>query len=108
MPKPKERPKAKGKEPPKREQDPNLRGLIAPVISKTATPEEVDKAAKALEEYLDKNPATKEDVGRIANTIINAGKLENYGTARAQEYLRRWAKEYGKKEEPAPNPRKKQ
>jgi hypothetical protein len=34
-------------------------------------------------------------VGRIARTIVEGGKLENYGTSRAQEYLRKWAKEYG-------------
>lgn len=88
------------KEQPK--QDPNLRGLLVPVIKKDATPEEVEKAAKALEEYLTKNEATKADVGRIANTIIDAGKLTDYGTPKAQEYLKKWAKEYGtpKKEEP--------
>ena len=35
--------------------------------------------------------------GRIGNTIINAGKLDNYGTAKAQGYLKKWAKEYGEK-----------
>lgn len=97
----------KEREPAKKEQDPNLRGLIAPVINKNATPEEVEKAAKALEEYLAKNAATKADVGRIANTIINAGKLENYGTPKAQEYLKKWAKEYGAPKKDEPNPRKK-
>lgn len=89
-------------------QDPNLRGLISPVIQKTATPEEVDKAAKTLEDYLAKNEATKKEVGRIANTIIDAGKLENYGTPKAQEYLKKWAKEYGKpadqKDKPSQTP----
>ena len=41
--------------------------------------------------------ATRAEVGRIANTIINAGKLKDYGTERAQEYLQKWAKEYGAK-----------
>jgi hypothetical protein len=82
-------------------QDPNLRGLLTPVIKLTATPEEVEKAAKALEEYLAKNEATKAEVGRICNTIIDAGKLTDYGTPKAQEYLKKWAKEYGtKKDEP--------
>lgn len=85
-------------------QDPNLRGLLVPVIQKSATPDEVDKAAKKLEEYLGKHEATRKEVGRIANTIIDAGKLENYGTARAQEYLQKWAREYGK---PAGNPAEK-
>jgi hypothetical protein len=102
----------KMKEPAKgKEQDPNLRGLIVPVIKRDATPEEVEKAAKALEEYVAKNDATKAEVGRIANTIIDAGKLTDYGTPKAQEYLKKWAKEYGKpkKDEPRkdePSPRK--
>jgi hypothetical protein len=77
------------------QQDPNLRGLISPVIRRDARPEDVDAAAKKLEEYVAKNEATKKEVGRIANTIINAGKLKDYGTERAQEYLQKWAKEYG-------------
>ncbi len=100
---PKARPKAKGNAEP----DPNLRALIMPVIRKDGTPEDVDRAAKALEEYVAKNAATRAEVGRIANTILGAGKLENYGTPRAQEYLKKWAKEYGTKDQPAPNPRKK-
>lgn len=84
---------------PKREpakQDPNLRGLLRPLIQKDASPEDVDKAAKAIEEYVAKNEAARTEVGRIANTIIDAGKLENYGTPKAQEYLKKWAKEFGK------------
>jgi len=78
-----------------KEPDPNLRGLLVPVIRKDATPEEVDKAAKALEDYVAKNEATRMEVGRIANTIIDGGKLDEYGTPRAREYLRKWAKAYG-------------
>ena len=77
------------------EPDPKLRGLIRPVIQRDATPEAVDKAAAAVEEYIKKNEAARRDVGRIASTIVESGKLSNYGTKRAQEYLRKWAKEYG-------------
>jgi hypothetical protein len=72
-----------------------LRGLIRPVIKLDAKPEEVDEAAAAVEKYVVKNEAARKEVGRIANTIINAGKLKDYGTPRAQEYLTKWAKEYG-------------
>jgi hypothetical protein len=74
---------------------PNLRPLLAPLIQKTATDEAVDKAAKALEAFIEKDEAAKKEIGRITTTIINAGKLENYGTAHAQGYLQRWAKAYG-------------
>ena len=80
-------------------QDPNLRGLLSPVIRLNAAAEDVEKAAKAVEEYCAKNEATRAEVGRIANTIINAGKLKDYGTERAQEYLQKWAKEYGVKKD---------
>jgi hypothetical protein len=73
---------------------PNMRPLLAPLIQKTATNEDVDKAAKAIDDFLEKNEAAEKEIGRIANTIIDAGKLENYGTAHAQGYLQRWAKAY--------------
>lgn len=91
---------------PARGEAPNLRPLLAPLIRLTATAEEVDKAAKALEEHVAKDEAARKEVGRIANTIIDAGKLENYGTARAQEYLKKWAKAYGDTEEKKETPRK--
>ncbi len=97
---------------PAREQDPNLRGLLRPVIQKNATPEEVDKAALAVEEYVNKkgNEASRKEVGRIANTIIDAGKLPDYGTPRAQEFLRKWAKDFGGKrdDKPQEKPQEKQ
>lgn len=81
---------------PARGEAPDLRSLLAPVIRLTATAEEVDKAAQAVEAHVEKDAAARKEVGRIANTIVDAGKLENYGTARAQEYLKKWAKAYGK------------
>ncbi len=74
---------------------PNMRPLLAPLIQKTATNEAVDIAAKAIEAFIEKDEVAKKELGRIASTIVNAGKLENYGTPPAQEYLRRWAKSYG-------------
>jgi hypothetical protein len=76
---------------------PELRGLLRPVIRKDATHEEVDRAAGAVEEHILKHPDAGAQIGRIANTIIDAGRLSNYGTERAQEYLRKWAKEFGPK-----------
>ncbi|MCI0461874.1 MAG: hypothetical protein L0Z62_33400 [Gemmataceae bacterium] len=87
--------------------DPNLRALLRPVIQKDAKPEDVDKAARAVEEYVAKNAAARAEVGRIANTIVDAGRLENYGTAKAQEYLKKWAKAYGTPKKDNAPPRKK-
>jgi hypothetical protein len=91
-----------------KEPDPNLRPLLGPVIRKDATPGDVDKAARAVEEYVAKNPAAKADVWVIANRIIDAGKLTDYGTPKAQEYLKKWAKEYGPAKKDEDTPRKKQ
>jgi hypothetical protein len=76
---------------------PNLRPLLGPVIKLTATPEEVEKAAKSVEEFVEKNEAAKKELGRIARTIADAGKLKDYGTPPAQEYLKKWAEKYGAK-----------
>jgi len=85
------------------EPDARLRALIRPVIQLGAKPEAVDKAATAVEEYVKKNEAAAREVGRISTTIVDSGKLTNYGTERAQEYLRKWAKEYGAvKDKPVP------
>ena len=76
---------------------PNLRPYIAPVIRLNAPVEDVEKAAKALIEFVETNDDAKKELGRIATTIVNAGKLSDYGTLRAQEFLSQWAKVYGTK-----------
>ncbi len=75
--------------------DANLRALIRPVIQKEISPEQVDRAAQAVETYLETHAEARQEVGRIATTIIDNGKLANYGTPRAQEYLQKWARVYG-------------
>ena len=75
------------------EPDTNLRGLLRPVIQKDASDEQVDAAVKELEKYLSTHPTAHAEVRRIAKTIVDSGKLSNYGTPRAQEYLRKWASE---------------
>jgi hypothetical protein len=71
-----------------------LRDLIRPVIRRDATDEAVDRAAAAVEAYLKDNRAAQKEVGRIAKTIVDSGKLSNYGTPRAQQHLRTWAEKY--------------
>jgi hypothetical protein len=73
----------------------NLRPLLSPVIRKDASDDDVVAAAKKVEEAAAKDEAVRKEVGRIANTIINAGKLGDYGTAKCQEYLSKWATEFG-------------
>jgi len=76
--------------------------LMRAVIQLKATPEEVEKAAAEVEKYVKDNEAARKEVGRIARTVVEGGKLENYGTVTAQDYLKKWAKEYGGTESPRP------
>lgn len=97
----------------KKPQRPNARNEISPelanklraVINKDNTAEEVDKAAKALEEFLAKDEKSAKRVGEITNRIIAAGALGRYGTEKAREYLKKWAKEYGPKDTPDSKPK---
>jgi hypothetical protein len=72
-----------------------LRSLLRPLIQKEATEEQVEAAAKAVEAVIAEDVAIRREIGRIASTIFRSGKLANYGTPRAQEVLRAWAKKYG-------------
>ncbi|MEX2171496.1 MAG: hypothetical protein WD851_19410 [Pirellulales bacterium] len=76
------------------EPDPRLRELLGPVIRLNATEEAVNKAAAKVEAYAAENENARQEIGRIANTIVNSGKLDNYGTPRAREFISKWAKEY--------------
>ena len=73
----------------------DVRALLGPVINKAATLAEVNAAAKKVEAEFAKKPNVATHIGSIAQRIIDAGKLENYGTARAQFYLFKWAGLYG-------------
>jgi hypothetical protein len=74
--------------------DDTFRSLLAPVIRQNATQEQVDAAAQKVEARAAKDDAFKKRVAEVANRIIDAGRLDNYGTSAAREYLRKWAKEY--------------
>lgn len=82
--------------PPRRDDRPqevNLRPLLVPLIQKTATPEQVQKAAEAIEQRIAEDRAARATLARITKTIVDAGKVDNYGTPAAQEYLRKWARD---------------
>ena len=71
-------------------------GVIKTAATNSGSAEDVEAAAVTLESHAAKYEAFRREIGRIANTIIDGGKLENYGTPRAREYLRKWAKDYGR------------
>ncbi|MFN7733258.1 MAG: hypothetical protein ACK5OB_15285 [Pirellula sp.] len=72
-----------------------LRPLVRPLIQPDASEEDVDRAAQAILVEVEKREAIRNEIGRIATTIVQSGKLANYGTPRAQEYLQKWAEAYG-------------
>jgi hypothetical protein len=57
--------------------------------------EDVRKAAEKAEAQAESDPAVRAELARISTTIVNSGKLSDYGTATAQEYLKKWARQYG-------------
>jgi hypothetical protein len=73
----------------------DLRELVRPLIQKDATSEEVLAAAEKILAAMEKNKRLQARIGRIAQTIVRSGKLEDYGTPAAQVYLRDWAEKYG-------------
>jgi len=95
--------KKMARETPARQQDPELRRLLTPMIQKTATDDQVVAAAKRVEAYAAKNRKARTEIGQIAKRIIDAKKLENYGTAKTQEYLSKWAVEYAVKSRDSAN-----
>jgi hypothetical protein len=84
--------------PPQRagEPDGRLRELLRAVIQRTASPEEVKKAAEAVEQYVGEDKARRQDLGGIAKRVVEGGKLSDYGTPAAQDILRGWAEKYGR------------
>ncbi len=84
--------KKKRKKPAGRGIDAELSGLLRAVINKDAKPDDVDEAVKNLESYYKKHPKARQQVATIARRIVDAKRLENYGTKRSQEYLAKWAK----------------
>jgi hypothetical protein len=82
---------------PARKTDPKLTGLLRSVINKQASEANVSKSAAELEKYVEKNEAARKELGRIASTVVNSGKLTNYGTEAAQKKLKEWEKKYGAK-----------
>ncbi|MBU6175477.1 MAG: hypothetical protein KGQ60_16840 [Planctomycetes bacterium] len=75
----------------------NLRTWLAPLIQRDATDEQIDKAANDLDQFLKSSVEAQKEIARITQTIISAGKLENYGRPLAQRHLKRWLDLYGTK-----------
>lgn len=72
--------------------DPIPRSLLQPLLRKDANQEEIDQAAAKVEKHLEHHPRARPELRRIANTIVESGKLANYGNEKAQAYWKKWAK----------------
>ena len=70
--------------------DPQLASMLRDVINKQASDEQVRAAAAKVEAYVAQNANARRELARIVTTVVNSGKIENYGTATAQEVLRQW------------------
>lgn len=77
--------------------DEKLTGMLRQLIRKDADDEQVSKVAADIEKYIKDKEAARKEVARVAKTIVDGGKLGSYGTPKAQEQLRKWAKEFGPK-----------
>ncbi|MCA9263094.1 MAG: hypothetical protein KDA60_04575 [Planctomycetales bacterium] len=81
-----------------------FRKLLQPVIAKQASLDKVKEAAKAVEDRAAQDKAFRNHLGTVARRIIDAGKLENYGTPAAQDFLRKWSQEFGSEMQSPPRP----
>ena len=79
-----------------REPDAKLPGLLRAVIQKTADQggrRQGGRGRRGVHQGRTRRPARRS--AGSPRTIVEGGKLDDYGTAPAQEYLTKWAKEYG-------------
>lgn len=88
-------------------QDERLRELLRAVIQKDATTDQVETAAKAVEEHVAANRTARAQLGQITQRVVAGAKFADYGTPAAREKLKAWAAKYGQQaDEPAqPEPR---
>lgn len=85
---------------------PDVSGLVRPLIQKKATDDEVTQIAEKIEKAMNADEAVRREIYRIATTISGSGKLTDYGTVKAQEYLKKWAKEKKDSSDSTPTPDK--
>ena len=84
---------------PGQELPPEVASLLRELIQKSATTDEVDKAAQEIEKLFDKKRETRQQVAQIAQRIMDAGKLSSYGTAKSREYLKKWARQFASRKD---------
>ncbi len=82
---------------------PDVSGMVRPFIQKNLADEQVTMLADKIEKAMKDDEAVRREIYRIATAVTGGGKLSDYGTPKAQEYLTKWAK--GNKESGSSTPR---
>lgn len=72
-----------------------LQVYFSRLVLKTAELRAVDEEAQRIENYVQQDEAARQELGRITSKLVREGRLSKHGTAHAQEYLRKWATEFG-------------
>ena len=93
---------ARGQQTPER--DAIYRQYMAAVIQKSATPEEVAVAAKAVEDFATTTPWFKQRVQEASARIAASPRLSDYGTVEAQEKIKKWATQFAAGDRAAKEP----
>ena len=81
------------------EQDAIYRQMMAPVIQKSATAEEVVAAASEVEKFAAKHSWFRQRVYDASRRISESPRLKDYGTTEVQDFLKKWAREFAPKED---------
>ena len=72
-----------------------LQYSLGQLVLKSAKPEEIDAEAAKIVAQVKRDEEARKELGHAASRLVENGTLANHGTPRAQEYLRKWAREYG-------------
>jgi hypothetical protein len=72
-----------------------LQGPLSLLADRDAQDKEVERLANAIEALVREDEAAGKELGKVASRLVSSGRLAKTGTARAQEFLKKWAGEYG-------------
>ncbi len=95
------RPSGNGKSdrPTENQNDPKLTSMLRSLIQKTNSDEQVKQVAAEIENYIESNPVARKQLVRVTNTVVNSGKLSNYGTESCQQILKEWTEKFQKQQD---------
>ena len=72
-----------------------LQYSLGQLVLKSAKPEAIDAEATKIVAEVKRDEEARKELGRVASRLVESGRLAQHGTPKAQEYLRKWAQEYG-------------